>query len=191
MKKIWKIYKYIAITVVTVFLLDLGVILGFSLYHPQIKKADAVVILGAAINTPALYNRSMEGLKLYQEGKANMLVLSGGQDFDRAITEARYMQNVIEANAKKPVPLILEDQSHSTYENLKNTKAKLRDHKSIIIVSDSYHLARAALMAKRMGFGPVYWSSPRPDYYSKKELAFHYLREMAAMIDYIPKFVWN
>ncbi|MEK7161779.1 MAG: YdcF family protein [Patescibacteria group bacterium] len=191
MKRIWKIYKGIAIAAFSLILLDLVVVLFFGFYRPQIKPADAIVVLGAAINTPALYNRSLQGLKLYQEGDAKIMVLSGGRISDKDISEAGYMRKVIESNSKQPVPLILEEESHSTYENLKNTKAKIGSEKSLVIVSDQYHLARAVIMAKREGFGPVYWSSPEAKYYKNSELAFYYLRELVAMFAYLPKFVFG
>ncbi len=174
---------------VGLFVLDVAVVLGFSQYRPQIQKADAVVVLGAAIYTPALYNRSLEGLSLYEQGKAPEIVVSGGRISDKDISEAGYMKKIITANAKEEVPVILEDQSHSTYENLKNTREKIGQGKSIIIVSDEFHLARAVLLAFRMGFHPVYWSAPKPTYYNKKDLAYYYMREVFAMISYIPKFI--
>ncbi|MFA5991626.1 MAG: YdcF family protein [Candidatus Doudnabacteria bacterium] len=189
MKTMWKIYKWIAITAFSLILLDLAVVVFFGAYRPKIKFADAIVVLGAAINTPALYNRSLQGLKLYQEGDAKIMVLSGGRISDKDISEAGYMRKVIEANSKQPVPLILEEESHSTYDNLKNTKAKIGSGKSLVIVSDEYHLARAVIMAKREGFGPVYWSSPKASYYKNSELAFYYLRELVAMFAYVPKFI--
>lgn len=190
MKKLWKILKWLLVAVLAFFIFDFLVIIFFAFYRPAIQKSQAIVILGAAINTPAAYNRSLEGLKLYQQGLAPVVVLSGGQDYKGAITEAAYMENAIEANTSFPVPLILEDQSHSTYDNIKNTKAELGGHAgSLIIVSDSFHLARAVLTAKRQGFSPLYWASPDPAYYNSMELAYYYGREIIAMIDYIPKFI--
>ncbi len=189
MKTAWKVYKYISVTVVTLILIDVVVVLFFGLYRPTIQKADAIIVLGAAINTPALYNRSLEGLRLYELGDAKVIVLSGGRISDKDISEAGYMQKTILANAHSGASLILEDQSHNTYENLTNTKEKIGQGKSVIIVSDEYHLARAVIMAKRLGFGPIYWSSPKPTYYKTSELAFYYLRELVAMFDYVPKFI--
>jgi len=174
-----------------ILIVDALVIAFFSIYRPAIPKADAIIILGAAINTPALYNRSMEGLRLYQDGKANILVLSGGRISDQDISEAKYMDKVITKNAQGLVPVMLEDQSHTTYENIKNSKALLPDAKSIIVVSDKFHLARAVLVAKRAGFAHVYWAAPQPYYFSKSELAYYYMREEFAMIAYIPKFIFN
>ncbi len=191
MRKLWKIYKYVAVIAVSVLLVDLAVVATFSFYRPKIEKADAIVILGAAINTPALYNRSLEGLRLYEAGKAPLLVLSGGRISDKDISEATYMQRSIGKNTDKPLNLILEEESHSTYDNLKNTKAKIGKGKSVIIVSDEYHLARGVIMAWREGFYPVYWSSPTSTYYKKSELAFYYMREVMAMVAYIPKFIFG
>jgi uncharacterized SAM-binding protein YcdF (DUF218 family) len=189
MQKLWKIYKYVAVTAVTLLLIDLAIVIFFSLYRPNIPQADAIVILGAAINTPALYNRSLEGLRLYEGDKAPLLVLSGGRISDKDISEATYMQRTIGKNTDKPLNLILEEDSHSTYENLNNTKNKIGSDKSIVIVSDEYHLARGVIMAWREGFYPVYWSAPEPTYYKNSELVYYYMREVMAMISYIPKFI--
>ena len=191
MKKLWKIYKYLAVIVFTLFLIDAVVVFAFSVYRPAMPKTDAIVILGAAINTPALYNRSVEGLRLYEQGKGEVLVLSGGRISDKDISEAGYMKKVINKNAKSGGYYILEENSHNTYENIKNSKSLLPNAKSIVIVSDSFHLARSFLVAKRAGFEDVYWSSPKPTYYKKSELAFYYIREVFAMVSYIPKFVTN
>lgn len=191
MKLIGRVIKYFMIPIALACLLDAGVVLLFAHWRPEIKKADAIIILGAAINTPALYNRTLEGLKLYDEGKADVLVLSGGKISEPDISEAQYMQKVIKKNSTENVPVILEDQSHNTEENIKNSKAKVPNAKSVIIVSDEFHLARAVLLAKRNGFDPVYWSSPKPTYYNPKELRHYYLREMEAMVGYIPTFIWN
>jgi len=189
MSKFWKVIKWIIIVVIGFFVIDAAVVLFFSFYRPPLQKADAIVILGAAINTPELYNRSLEGLNLYNKGYASQIVLSGGQDFAKAPTEASYMEKVIKSNSSSTVPVILEDQSHSTYENIVNTKNKIGTGKKIIIVSDSYHLARGVLIAEREGFHVISWSAPYAYYYNKSQLFYYYFREISAMVDYIPKFI--
>lgn len=185
--------KKIIIVVAIVFGLflvaDAALIWGIAHVRPEIKHADAIIILGAAINTPALTNRTKEGLELYEEGKADVMVLSGGKIADADISEAQFMEKVIKKNAQRDVNYILEEESHSTYDNINNSKAKLGDKESVIIVSDAFHLARAFLMAKRAGFETVYWSAPSSGYYKRDELRFYYLREFAAMFNYLPKFI--
>ena len=206
MKKLWKILKRLLYFVAGFLLLDLIVIVFFSFYRPPLQKSYAIVVLGAAINTPSLYNRTLQGLKLYQDGYAKQMVLTGGVDYPKSMPEALYMENVIIAqwkNSSPPLPLgegrgegslppmILDENAHSTYENLLNTKTKIGADKSIIIVSDGFHLARAILVAERLGFRKISWSSPNSSYYNPGELAYYYAREVLAMIDYIPKFIFG
>ncbi len=189
MRIIKKILTYAIVVAGVVIVLDVALVVGFSVYRPPIRKADAIIVLGAAINTPALYNRSLQALRLYEDGKADMVVVSGGKDFDNSISEAAYMEGVIEKNQRAATPVILEDNSHTTYENLKFSRAEIPDAESVIVVSDRFHLARGVLMAYREGFAHVQWSAPKPIYYRGQEMAFYYFREMVAMISYIPKFI--
>jgi vancomycin permeability regulator SanA len=186
-KKVWRFIKVVAFLAGGVFLASLLFVVIFGQIKPKLPKADAVIILGAAINTPALYNRSLEGLKVFESGKASLMILSGGRVSDADISEAGYMRKVILKNASTQPPLLLEEGSHSTYENLANAKALAPQVKSLVVVSDRFHLARGVLVAKAAGFGPVYWSSPDPGYYSFGELTFYYLREAAALLSYLPK----
>ncbi len=185
-KRAIKIIVCIAVIVVA---LDAALVFGMAHYRRNIKKADAILVLGAAIYTPALYNRTLEGLNLYQNGKADEMVLSGGKIASADISEAEYMEKVVKANSTVLPQYVLEDQSHNTYENIINSKKKLGGKTRVVIVSDRFHLARAVLMAKREGYDEVYWSAPDPSYYSEKELRFYYFRELVAMISYLPHFI--
>jgi uncharacterized SAM-binding protein YcdF (DUF218 family) len=223
MKKFFKFLKWLGLAVAAVVVLDLAVILTFANLHPRLEKADAIVVLGAAINSPALHNRSIQGLKLYDENLAPVLVLSGGRISDQDITEATYMKKVIlqeiaDQNNFHPLltspvpssiadksaryygagkgeeikwepPIILEQNSHTTFENLENSKALLPNAQSIIIVTDRYHIARAMITAKRAGFGAVSWSAPVPYYHKLGDQIYYYFREALAMLAYVPKFI--
>lgn len=186
-----KILIYLTIAVGVFVAADALLIWGIAHTRPEIKHADAIIVLGAAINTPALTNRTKEGLEIYEQGKADVMVLSGGKISDSDISEAQFMEKIIAKNSDGEVNYILEDQSHNTYDNIKNSKAKLEGKTSVIVVSDAFHLARAVLMAKRAGFDDVYWSAPSSGYYSRPELRFYYFREFVAMINYLPKFIFG
>lgn len=186
-----KILKVLTAVVIGIVILDVATLVFFRFYHPKVKKVDAVIILGAAINTPALYNRSLKGLELYRDGKAEVLILSGGRIDDADISEAEYMQKVIKKNGGTNVPMLLEEKSHNTYENIKNSKNIKPEAKSTIIVSDRFHVARGSLLALRNGYRPVYWESPTGTYYKRSEWLYYYFREGVAMLSYLPKFVFN
>jgi uncharacterized SAM-binding protein YcdF (DUF218 family) len=212
MRRFWKIFKYLFYAACAVFAVALGIVVAVGQWHRPVGQADAIIVLGAAIKTPAAYNRALEGLKLYNQGKAPVLVLSGGIDYPKSISEAQYMENAIldevakeslvnhphptsplkgEENKVLPI-MVMESKSQSTFENIANSKKLIPQAKSVIIVSDTYHLARGVLTAKAAGFSPVYWSAPQTAaYYPLTELVFHYLRETVAMVDYLPKFVFG
>ncbi len=183
--------KYGILVLVIIAIADFFVVFFMAHYRRPIPKVDAVIVLGAAINTPSLYNRTLEGLHIYEKGEADEMVLSGGKISPTDISEAEYMQKVIRYNSQVVPPTILEDQSHTTYENLKNSRTKLGEKRDIVVVSDQFHLARAVLTAKRLGFRHVYWSAPEPTYYRNNELRYYYFREVVGVISYIPKFIFG
>lgn len=191
MKIVLRAIKILVLIIIVLVAID--VVLVFTIAHsrPDFTHADNAIVLGAAINTPSLKNRTLKALELYEQGKVDQLVLSGGKISDSDISEAQYMEKIIKQNQDVNVKYILEDQSHNTYENIRNSKQKINDNSSVVIVSDEFHLARAFLLAKRAGIEKVYWQSPEPDYYSKQELNFYYFREMVAMIAYIPRFIFG
>lgn len=191
MKYLFRVIKFVFIFIVLLLVIDAVLIFSFAHWHPEIKKADAIIVLGAAINSKAATNRAVEALRLYEQGKAPVIVASGGKIADPDISEASYIKKVVRKNSEKEINVITEDQSSNTYENIKNSKAKIPDAKSAIIVSDQFHLARGVLLAIRNGFWPVYWSAPSDSYYGKETLRYYYFREFVAILNYIPKFITN
>ncbi|MEK7618433.1 MAG: YdcF family protein [Patescibacteria group bacterium] len=191
MERIRKILKWLAWLCAAILLLDALLIASFAVFSSEYKKADAIIVMGAAINSPALYNRSIEALEIYELGFAPVIALSGGRISDKDISEATYMQRAMQSKAVKPLNLVLDENSHNTFENLRNSKSKLPNAKSVIIVTDKFHLARSVIMAKSLGFEDVYWHSPEGEYYPRNELIYYYAREFAAIIAYLPKFLFK
>jgi uncharacterized SAM-binding protein YcdF (DUF218 family) len=135
--------------------------------------------------------RAEAAASLVEAGKTDMVVFSGGKIAETDVSEAVYMKKIFQKKTTKSPEIITEEGSHNTYENIKNSRQKIPEAKSVIIVSDKFHLARAFLVAKKQGFETVYWSSPDSDYYSKNELETYYIREMVAMLNYLPKLVFD
>lgn len=186
--------KILLIVGVLGLVLDLAVVIGFSIDRPTVpSRVGAVVVLGAKVGTPALKYRTLTGLMYYEEGKTDTIVLSGGRGPGEPISEAQAMDAVVKAQVAKThskMPhIILETKSANTFQNLHNSKLLIPNVKSIVVVSDCYHLARAVLTAKGVGFQTVYWNSPKPSYYSDMSLAYYYAREAVAIIAYIPRFI--
>lgn len=187
-----KFVLYFVVVVVFVSAVDLALLFGVGHYHPKLPdRVDAVVVLGAAIYSPTLYYRTLTAVDLINAHKSDVVVLSGGKKLDSDISEAQYMKKIIGLHSDVKPRLILEDQSHTTYENIQNVRRLIPDARSIILVSDEFHIARAVLLAKRAGFNDVYWSSPDPGHFDRDNLEFYYFREFFALLWYVPKLVFS
>ncbi|MFZ3086859.1 MAG: YdcF family protein [Methylotenera sp.] len=119
------------------------------LKHPRTPRSDAALVLGnrayldGALN-PCLTGRVDEGLLLAQQGLVATLAMTGGRDHEDNSVEAEVMAAYAK-NKGYNGPILLESRSSSTQENLEFSAPILKaaNIKSVIIVSEPYHLWRA------------------------------------------------
>lgn len=122
------------------------------------KAADAALILGNRAYrdgkpNPCLTGRVDAGIALARAGLVGQLVLSGGVDREDGRIEAEVMrQHARDAGFEGP--LLLEARSQTTRENLALSSAVLQAAgiRSVVIVTEPYHLWRAERLARASGF---------------------------------------
>ncbi len=131
------------------------------------RASDAVIVLGARVNynnhlNPCLVARVEHGAKLVQSGLAKFLIVSGGNDVEDGANEANAMREMAVRFGISSAQIILEPKATSTFENLLFSKAILeqRKLKSVIVVTEPYHMPRAAMIARKLGL--EFSSSPVP-----------------------------
>ena len=123
-------------------------------------KADCIIVLGAGVNgsTPShmLEDRLLEAIKLYENGAAPKIIMSGDHsrdDYDEV--------NVMKAFAiERGVPsedIFMDHAGFSTYESIYRAK-EIFGAEKVIIVTQKYHLYRALYIAgeldvKALGVG--------------------------------------
>ncbi len=130
------------------------------------SKTDAgdgvryLVVLGARVDEggdPSLSLRcrleaALDYLDSHPDTRA---VLSGGQGDDEPVSEAACMHAWLVARGVASERLTVEDKSTNTYENLRNSLALVgdaaREPGAVAVVSSSYHLFRAKLIAASLG----------------------------------------
>ncbi len=135
------------------------------------RRADAIVVFGAKVyddGSPslALEDRVRHALRLYHEGLAPRLVLSGSPE------EVACMARIAREDGV-PEPALEQDPEGL---NTWATMANLR-HRRVIAVSHYYHLARIKLSAGRLGI--ACWTVPcrmsrglsREPYFVAREMA--------------------
>lgn len=160
----------------------------------QARPADAIVVLGAAQYngrpSPVLRARLDHALRLYQEGYAPLLVVTGGKQPGDAYTEADAGEMYLTAHGVPKSALLMESQSHDTWDNLKGVQGQLRQRgaKRLLIVSDGFHILRAKLMARKLGFtsygSPAKDSPIRP--WTLEEMGY-VVRETGGILAFLPK----
>ncbi|BAT52612.1 hypothetical protein NOS3756_15520 [Nostoc sp. NIES-3756] len=131
------------------------------------SKADAAIVLGAAVwdkePSPVFRERINHAINLYKNGDINKIVFTGGVGDINELAEAVVGQRYAIARGVKSGDILIETQSRTTYQNLKNALEVVGTHQELtkfLIVSDPLHLKRAVLMARSLGMDA--YPSPTP-----------------------------
>jgi len=125
------------------------------------EVADAIVVLGCR-GLARLTRRLDRGIRLFEEGAARLLILSGGGA--GAVPEAEIMRRMALAHGLPERAMLIEPGSRNTVENACETARLLRSRGlcSVVLVSDRVHLPRAALLFRLAGLRPVGWACVPP-----------------------------
>lgn len=160
----------------------------------QARPVDAIVVLGAAQYngrpSPVLQARLDHALALYRQGYAPLLVVTGGKQPGDVYTEADAGQMYLTARGVPASAILMESQSHDTWDNLNGVRTQLRQRgvKRLLIVSDGFHILRAKLMARKLGFtaygSPAKDSPIRP--WTFEEMGY-VVRETGGIFSFLPK----
>ncbi|MFN6480686.1 YdcF family protein [Nostoc sp. DedQUE07] len=129
-------------------------------------KADAAIVLGAAVwkeePSPVFRERINHAINLYKNGFVKTIIFTGGVGESNEPAEAIVGKNYAIAHQVKAADILIETQSRTTHQNLKNALEVANAHQltKFLIVSDPLHMKRAVLMAR--GLGMDAHSSPTP-----------------------------
>jgi uncharacterized SAM-binding protein YcdF (DUF218 family) len=121
------------------------------------QPAQAIVVLGARVNEGgvpglSLHARTLRAVKLYRQGLAPKIICTGGVG-THPPAEAKAAALLAMQHGVPASDVLLEDQSTSTWENVRNTAQICRAHgwRRLIVVSDPYHLWRVRRNFQTMG----------------------------------------
>lgn len=159
----------------------------YNSFERNNKKADFVVVLGAAVRgktmTLALCQRMEKGLEYLNEHPNIKVVVSGGKGPGEDIPEAQAMKEFLLKHGIDEKRIIVEDKSKNTVQNLKNTKNILersygKQNFKIALVTSNFHVFRAKMLGERIGF--KVFGVPAPIH--KGIILNSYVREYFAVI---------
>ena len=132
--------------------------------------ADAIVVLGGA-TAPAIKprpwvevsergDRILYGARLYNQGKAPKLILSGGRIIWRGgsgASEAGDMQEIATAMNVPASDILLEETSLNTRQNAVNVKALMAEQNinSLLLVTSALHMPRSVAIFRKLGIAVI------------------------------------
>jgi uncharacterized SAM-binding protein YcdF (DUF218 family) len=191
MKKwIARILKFLALAIVLVSTITAIRIYAYSSKSVDIN-ADAAVVLGAAVWTndvsPVFRERINHAIDLYRRGKVRKLIFTGGQGNQNEPTEAAAARAYALANGVPLQDILVEQRSHTTYENVVYAKqlADANNLKKLLIVSDPMHMKRAMTMASDVGLNAYPSPTPTTKYQSLRAQMTELTRETFYYLGYV------
>lgn len=146
-------------------------------------EVDYVVVLGAQVRgekiTKSLAKRLDAAYDYLVEHQDAKVICTGGQGKGEDISEAFAEKKYLLEKGISEDRIILEDKSTSTYENLKFSMDIIGDdNSSIAIVTNNFHVYRAMMLGKYVGFKNVYGIAAKSD---NKLLLNYMVREGLAL----------
>ena len=160
--------RVLKIVIVVLVLVIAGTALRIYTYGDNSSdiQADAAVVLGAAVwsqgVSPVFRERINHAIDLYRRKRVHKIIFTGGQGNRNEPTEAAAARNYAVTNGISSSDILIEQRSHTTYENLVYAKQLANTHglKKVLIVSDPMHMKRAIAMAQDVGLDA--YPSPTP-----------------------------
>jgi uncharacterized SAM-binding protein YcdF (DUF218 family) len=134
----------------------------------EMQGHDALVVLAGGIKrqppngSPTILgtlslDRLICGVTLFKEGRAPVLVLSGGigDAFQKSPPEADEMRNLAIRLGVPPSALVSETGSRTTAESAVEVRRALPRLRRILLVTSAFHLPRATALFRKQGFEQV------------------------------------
>lgn len=170
----WLTYPYLFLWLVIVYLVVIMMIYTLTawlnLLNWKTKPLDYVVVLGAGILgkkvTPLLAARIKRGIEVYKNNPGSKLIMSGGQGRGEDIAEAEAMAAYAENLGIPESDILVENKSKTTQENLRFSRALMEAGSNFCIVTSSYHVYRALILAKRQGLDCIGYGAKTKWYFT-------------------------
>jgi len=121
------------------------------------KKADSILVLGASQwngePSPVFKSRLDHAYGLYRDGYADSIILTGGTGKGEEISEAAAGKKYLVKKGIDGFKIFMEEKGRTSWQSLNEADKILKEHnfKSVILVSDGFHVMRLKKMTEDLG----------------------------------------
>ena len=134
--------------------------------HDDTTGVDAIVVMGAAqydgVPSPLLASRLQHALDLWKQKQAPLIAVTGGKRPGDRFTEGDTSRRWLTDRGVPAADIVVESSGRTTWESIENLAPLLNevDVDSVVVVSSSWHVQRAALSLEELGFRAHSSASP-------------------------------
>ena len=159
LSRVTRVTAGLFLSAVLLWILSIAVVLIAGAW-PTIRQADAIVVLGAAQYngrpSPVLQARLDHALDLYERGLATRLIFTGGTGVGDTVSEAEVSRRYALSHGVPASAIMTERDGLSSAQSVRAAAALMQSAglESALIVSDSYHMMRLELLARRSHIVP-------------------------------------
>ena len=159
--------------------------------NENIPKSDAIMVLGCEIRKNGypgivLKQRLDKAIEVYRNGLAEKILVTGNHATDE-YDEVNSMKNYLKSKGIESNKIFMDHAGFTTYESMYRAKFVF-NVKSMIIVTQKYHLYRSIYIANKLGM-EVYGISARD--IKDRRIKGHFLREFCARIKNFIKCIYK
>lgn len=165
----------------------------------ELPQTDAIVVLGGATRSQAYPRPDVDfadagdrvwyGGQLYREGKAPIIIVSGGRIEWRGSgePESADLSKILESMGIPRSAIVQDPSSYNTYENAVNVQQILRSHDlhTILLVTSAMHMPRSLAIFKHLGINAI--AAPTDYRISQLELDEPNRQAGAAILGLLPE----
>jgi uncharacterized SAM-binding protein YcdF (DUF218 family) len=165
-RTVWNVAA-IAASVLVIYVAYLTVRIQQQSVREEARPADVILVLGAAEYrgrpSPVLRARLDHALALYQDRMAPRIMTTGGAGGDPVFTEGAVGRSYLIGRGVPSEAIVVETEGESTVHSIALASEILRRMglRSVIVVSDGYHIYRVKEMLQAQGL--VVYGSPREE----------------------------
>jgi uncharacterized SAM-binding protein YcdF (DUF218 family) len=165
-RTVWNVAA-IAASVLVIYVAYLTVRIQQQSVREEARPADVILVLGAAEYrgrpSPVLRARLDHALALYQDRMAPRILTTGGAGGDPVFTEGAVGRSYLIGRGVPSEAIVVETEGESTVHSIALAGEILRRMglRSVIVVSDGYHIYRVKEMLRAQGL--AVYGSPRKE----------------------------